>query len=76
MTDDRFREIMTRLGMPDSASLLAALQQVANEVGQEVQKKTAKECADIVGCWRSAPGRHPLLTGVDAAAFIEKKFSL
>ena len=37
MTDERYRQIMADLGMPDSRSLLAALQQVANEVAQETQ---------------------------------------
>jgi hypothetical protein len=47
MTDDRFKEIMSRLGMPNSVSLLTALQQMANEVGQEVQKNTAMCCVEI-----------------------------
>lgn len=37
MNDERYKQIMADLGMPDSRSLLAALQQVANEVAQETQ---------------------------------------
>ena len=35
MTEDRFKQIMARLGMPNSRSLLEALRQVANEAAQE-----------------------------------------
>ena len=35
MKDERFKELMEQVGMPDSSSLLSALQQVANEVAQE-----------------------------------------
>ena len=35
MTDERYKKIMADLGMPNSKSLLFALQQVANEAGQE-----------------------------------------
>lgn len=35
MTDERYQKIMAELGMPNSRSLLQALQQVANEVAQE-----------------------------------------
>ena len=46
MTDDRYKEIMSRLGMPESASLLLALEQVANEVAQEhLQKRRKMEVA-------------------------------
>lgn len=34
MTDERYKKIMADLGMPNSRSLLVALQQVANEAGQ------------------------------------------
>ena len=34
MTDDRYKELMEQVGMPNSRSLLTALEQVANEVGQ------------------------------------------
>ena len=33
MTDERYKQIMAELGMPNSRSLLTALQQVANEAG-------------------------------------------
>lgn len=36
MKDERYKELMEQVGMPNSASLLIALQQVANEVAQEV----------------------------------------
>jgi hypothetical protein len=39
MKDERFMQIMADLGMPDSHSLLGALQQVANEVAQEREAK-------------------------------------
>ena len=42
MKDERYRQIMTNLGMPNSRSLLQALRQVANEVGQEVHEKYRK----------------------------------
>ena len=39
MTDERYKELMERVGMPNSRSLLLALQQVANEVAQETQAR-------------------------------------
>jgi len=36
MTDERYKEIMEDLGMPNSRSLLLALKQVANETAQEI----------------------------------------
>lgn len=39
MSDERFKQIMEQLGMPRSASLKAALEQVANEAAQEQIKK-------------------------------------
>ena len=39
MDDERYKQIMIQVGMPDSHSLLAALKQVANEVEQEVIKR-------------------------------------
>lgn len=45
MTDERYKQIMSDLGMPNSRSLLMALQQVANEVAQDGGKGWAqKEC--------------------------------
>jgi len=41
VTDDRYKKIMADLGMPNSRSLLQALQQVANEVEQEVRASIA-----------------------------------
>jgi len=42
MEDSRYREIMEGLGMPNSRSLLSALQQVANEVAQQVHSDYEK----------------------------------
>jgi len=42
MKDSRYKEIMDGLGMPNSRSLLSALQQVENEVAQEVHKSYEK----------------------------------
>ena len=42
MKDSRYKEIMEELGMPNSRSLLLALQQVANEVAQEVHSEYKK----------------------------------
>jgi hypothetical protein len=39
MKDERYKKIMEDLGMPNSRSLLVALQQVANEVSYEYEKK-------------------------------------
>ena len=47
MKDDRYKQLMLDLGMPDSQSLLGALQQVANEVEQEVRKELAVEYSKI-----------------------------
>lgn len=56
MTDERYQQIMTNLGMPNSRSLLQALQQVANEVAQEEraserERKDAvlRYCRDVMG---------------------------
>lgn len=53
MTDERCKEIMESLGMPNSRSLKLALEQVANETAQYWQKKTAAEACRIAaenGC--------------------------
>ncbi|MCP4279506.1 MAG: hypothetical protein GY776_05810 [Alteromonas sp.] len=39
MKDERYKQIMTDLGKPNSATLLTALKQVANEVAQQQQEK-------------------------------------
>jgi len=41
VTDDRYKKIMADMGMPNSRSLLQALQQVAHEVEQEVRASIA-----------------------------------
>jgi len=43
MKDERYKEIMEGLGMPNSQTLLVALEQVANEVEQEVHAKYKHE---------------------------------
>jgi len=48
MTDERCKEIMESLGMPNSRSLKQALEQVANETAQYWQKKTADKVRKIV----------------------------
>ena len=59
MRDDRYKDLMQQVGIPDSQSLLAALQQAVNEATQEERKR----CADMVPTnWLD-----PLLTGDDAA---------
>lgn len=47
MTDERYKAIMTELGMPNSMSLLSALKQVANEVGQTTCSQTKETCAQL-----------------------------
>jgi len=43
MTDDRYKQVMNDLGMPNSQSLLSALQQVANEAGQGAMRNEREE---------------------------------
>ena len=45
MTDERYKQIMNDLGTPNSRSLLSALQQVANEAGQEAMRNEREACA-------------------------------
>jgi hypothetical protein len=47
MTDERYKKIMEDLGMPNSRSLLVALQQVANEAGQECAAAEREACGEI-----------------------------
>jgi hypothetical protein len=47
MHDERYKQLMEQVGMPNSRSLLMALKQVANEVAQQEQKKTIKSLSDI-----------------------------
>lgn len=44
MNDERYKKIMNDLGMPNSRSLLQALQQVANEVEQETRASLETVC--------------------------------
>lgn len=43
MEDERFKQLMYDIGMPNSKSLLIALKQVANEVAQEIKSLAALE---------------------------------
>ena len=51
MTDDRYKQIMAALGMPNSRSLLSALQQVANEACQAAQAAERERCVGVVRYW-------------------------
>ena len=50
MTDERYQQLMRDVGMPNSRSLLQALQQVANEVGQQCasDKRVMDDLAQLV----------------------------
>ena len=43
MNDERYKQIMSDLGYPESRSILQALKQVANEVAQEKNKEHMEE---------------------------------
>ena len=43
MTEERCKQIMEQLGMPESRSLMQAIFQVANETEQEVRKKLTSD---------------------------------
>ena len=61
MTDERCKQIMEQLGMPNSRSLMQALFQVANETEQEVRKKLTSDNNDyaklptIEECYQAIP---------------------
>lgn len=42
MTDERYKQLMAQVGAPNSTSLLGVLQQVANEVAQDWDKKVKR----------------------------------
>ena len=48
LTDERYKALMTQVGMPESISLLQALRQVENEVGTPLLAKIAELEANIV----------------------------
>ena len=50
MTDERCKQIMEQLGMPNSKSLYVAIYQVANETEQEVRKKLTSDNSDYAKC--------------------------
>ncbi len=47
MKEERIKELMAQVGMPDSQSLMVALQQVANETEQEVRASYHQENEDM-----------------------------
>ena len=55
MTDERCKQIMEQLGMPNSRSLMQALFQVANETEQEVRKKLTSDNSDYAKCNQPKP---------------------
>lgn len=66
MTEQRYKEIMNRLGRPNSVSIQQALMQVANEVAQEWQAKLiiAEQAAFARGRQYALDANQPLqLTG-------------
>ena len=72
MNDDRYKELMVQVGMPNSKSLLIALRQVANEVAQNYENKDKLICgvairAKGVMIQLPMPARH-----VDCFEYIEK----
>lgn len=62
MTDERYKKIMADLGMPNSSSLLVALQQVANEAGQECAAAEREACAKVCDAkavkWEKEADKH------------------
>ena len=48
MTEKRYKEIMAQIGMPDSQSLLLALQQVANKTAQKHKKISDNRVLEII----------------------------
>lgn len=71
MTDERYKAIMASLGMPNSRSLLSALQQVANEVTQEERKQydeiRAQACRarNLIECGEMAAALNCLCDAVE-----------
>jgi len=47
MTDDRYKELMTSIGMPENTSLLNMLKQVANGVAQEATSENDKKLSEL-----------------------------
>jgi antitoxin component of RelBE/YafQ-DinJ toxin-antitoxin module len=69
MTDERTKQLMEGMGMPNSTSLKLLLEQVANETEQEVRKKIAQEI-EMNAIWSSDIGDAVIL--VDEALKIIK----
>ena len=53
MKAERYKAIMQQVGMPDSQSLLSALQQVANETAQEINLAWETQAIDLIKDWRA-----------------------
>ena len=48
MTDERVKQLMEQVGMPNSQSVYQMILQVENETEQRVIKQTACDCLDSV----------------------------
>lgn len=60
MTDERYKKVMADLGMPNSRSLLVALQQVANEAGQECAAVEREACAKVCETYSDLPAGYSI----------------
>lgn len=47
LTESRYQELMEKVGMPNSRSLLAALRQCAREAAQIEREECAKVCDNL-----------------------------
>ena len=65
----RYKELMEQVGMPNSQSLLLALEQVANEVGQEQHRAGMLAAADMVEHGRYKDGGYIGNDPRDAVAY-------
>ena len=59
MKDKRYKEIMQKLGMPNSQTLLSALQQVANETAQEIKKENESSKGVIMDILNIIESKNP-----------------
>ena len=71
MTDERYKALMADLGMPNSRSLLSALQQVANEVAQAERKAYAElraqacRARNLIECGETAAALNCLCDAIE-----------
>lgn len=70
-TDERCKELMNQLGMPNSRSLMVALKQVANEVEQKTLYKNDTEIAKLKRLMQEAADRYNILC--DARGYITQR---